>query len=149
MTDHLTNLIREQIASDMARREADVFMTGSTTSTVAKASDSTMTMGKLRDAMRLVPPAPPRLTITYSQFVLKDSEERLFPPSKNRSRRIHKKLVKRHGGVYRRVPAMYVINGEIIAHPSFRSQLEAQTKETNRVQMHLYHANPILRSTWL
>ncbi|WP_439398767.1 hypothetical protein ACRQ5Q_15305 [Bradyrhizobium sp. PMVTL-01] len=148
MSDHLTNLIRAQIRSDLYRDMVSV-LAGAATNAVAKANDSAMTMDKLQATRRLIPPTPPRLTVTFSTFALKDSEERLFPPSKHRSRRILKKLIKRHGGVFRRVPAMYVINGEIIAHPSFRSQLEAQFKETNHVPMHSYNANPILRPTWL
>lgn len=56
--------------------------------------------------------------IITSPYALKNSSERLFPASKNRSKRIHKKLVQRYGGEFRQVPAMYRVNGQIIMHPA-------------------------------
>jgi hypothetical protein len=44
---------------------------------------------------------------------------------------------------------MWRLGDTIYAHPSFRSQLEAQFKETKRVQMQSAYENPILRQTWL
>jgi hypothetical protein len=67
----------------------------------------------------------------------------------NRSRRIHKKLAKPFGGEFRQCPAMWRIGDTIYAHPTFRSQLEAQFKETGDVQVHTRQTNPILRPTWL
>lgn len=65
------------------------------------------------------------LRILYSPFALKETTERLFPESRHRSRRIHKKLVKRHGGEFRKVPCMWRVGAEIIAHPSYAAQLKA------------------------
>lgn len=63
--------------------------------------------------------------IIFNPFILKDSEERLFPVSKHRSKRIHKKLVKRFGGEFKKVPAIWMIDGRLYAHPSFKKELEA------------------------
>lgn len=51
-------------------------------------------------------------------LALKDGDERLFPESKNRSKRIHKKLVKRFGGEFKKVPAIYRMGDSLLAHPS-------------------------------
>lgn len=69
------------------------------------------------------------MRIIFTPTVLKDTAERLFPESKNRSKRIHKKLVKRHGGEFRRAPAMWNVNGVIYAHPAFRQEIERLTKQ--------------------
>jgi hypothetical protein len=66
--------------------------------------------------------------------------------SKNRSKRIHKKLVKRSGGEFRQEPAIYRVGDEIIAHSSFRSQFKETTID---VQMHARYQNPLVRPTWL
>jgi hypothetical protein len=52
--------------------------------------------------------------------------ERLFPVSCHRSRRIHKKLVKRFGGEYRMVikPKAIRIGDAIYIHPSLYQQLK-------------------------
>lgn len=113
----------------------------------------TLTIDKMLAAMRemkAMEPVRPRLRIEYSHMALKETTERLFPESKNRSKRILKKLLKRHGGMYRKQPVMIRLGDTIYAHPSFRSQLEAQfKKETNDVQMHANPQNPLVRSTWL
>lgn len=69
--------------------------------------------------------------IVYSPYALEFTSERLFPFSKHRSRRIHKKLVKRFGGEYRMRPVIWHTPGAIIAHPSFREQLEAAMAREN------------------
>lgn len=64
--------------------------------------------------------------VIFSEHVLDATQERLFPESKNRSARIRKKLVKRHGGEFRRVPAIWLAwNGVLYAHPSMRERLIA------------------------
>jgi hypothetical protein len=55
---------------------------------------------------------------------LQDTTERNFPASKNRSKRIHKKLVKRFGSEFKKVPAMFQIQGRIIAHPVRYAELK-------------------------
>lgn len=63
--------------------------------------------------------------IYYSTAALIESEERLFPESKHRSRRIHKKLVKRHGGEFRRVPGCYLCGDTLVIHPALKGQVHA------------------------
>lgn len=58
-----------------------------------------------------------------SQSALAESEERTFPISKNRSRRIHKKLVQRFGGEFKMKPAAYHYDGRLIVHPTIYAEL--------------------------
>ncbi len=61
---------------------------------------------------------------------LTESNERLFPTSKHRSKRIRKKLIKRFGGEFRKVPAMFKVGSDtIVAHPAIYAQIQAQTKQ--------------------
>lgn len=69
------------------------------------------------------------LQIIFSTNALEDTEERLFPVSKHRSKRIHKKLVKRFGGEFRKKPCMWRMGDTIYAHPAFKAALNAQTKD--------------------
>lgn len=66
------------------------------------------------------------IQIIVSDHCLKDADERLFPISRNRSRRIHKKLVKRFGGEFRKVPAIYKTASAICCHPTIYHQLKAE-----------------------
>jgi len=92
-----------------------------------------------------VTPTALSFRLVYSDMALKETTERLFPASRHRSRRVLKKLIKRHGGEFRKQAVMWRIGDTIYAHPSFRSQLEAQFKETKPdVQMHARHENPLL-----
>lgn len=70
------------------------------------------------------------LRIFYSAHALRETTERLFPASKNRSRRIHKKLVKRFGGEFRKVPAIFKTPQGIIAHPAFRAEIWRATERS-------------------
>lgn len=65
-----------------------------------------------------------RIPIIWSIHALKQTDERLFPFSKHRSRRVHKKLIKRFGGEFRRVPAMFQTPQGFIAHPALRAEIE-------------------------
>lgn len=58
---------------------------------------------------------------------LEETDERLFPVSRHRSVRIHKKLLKRYGGEFRKRPTMFKI-GEYayVVHPALYAKLEAQ-----------------------
>ena len=81
------------------------------------------------DALLFGLPMPPvayvSMTILEDQNCLKETEERLFPVSKNRSKRIHKKLVKRFGGEYRKVPVMYWLGPHtLVAHPTIAATLK-------------------------
>lgn len=65
------------------------------------------------------------MQVVFTPYALQETTERLFPKSRHRSARVRKKLLKRHGGEFRKVPAMFSVEGRLIAHPSFRGQLEA------------------------
>jgi hypothetical protein len=66
------------------------------------------------------------MKIIFDPYALEKTDERLFPASRHRSDRIHKKLVKRFGGVYRMKPCLFRTDGGmIIAHPSFKAELAA------------------------
>ena len=68
------------------------------------------------------------LRLIVSTAALAETQERLFPVSKNRSRRIHKKLVKRFGGEFRKEPAIFKTADTIIMHPMMYEQFKQQTK---------------------
>lgn len=55
--------------------------------------------------------------ITVSDLALEATKERLFPVSRHRSRRVHKKLVKRHGGEFRMVPCIWQTPHGYVMHP--------------------------------
>lgn len=58
------------------------------------------------------------MQIVVSATALEETTERLFPTSKNRSRRIHKKLVKRFGGEFVKKPAAFRMGDRFIMHPA-------------------------------
>lgn len=70
------------------------------------------------------------LRLIVSTNALETTEERLFPASKHRSRRIHKKLVKRFGGEFRKVPAIFRTADTIIMHPAMYEQFTQATRDT-------------------
>lgn len=59
---------------------------------------------------------------------LAETTVRNFPESRNRSARIHKKLVKRFGGVFRKEPAIFRIGNRLVAHPTRYAELMAQLR---------------------
>ncbi len=92
----------------------------------------TITIDVLREAKRKMdaiisetggPLAPYPVPIFQDINALKDTEERLFPASKNRSARIRKKLIKRHGGEFRKTPAIFKTGRGFICHPAVYVQL--------------------------
>lgn len=68
------------------------------------------------------------MKILYDVNCLKDTDERLFPASRHRSRRVHKKLLKRHGGEFRKQPVMFIADETIYAHPYFKASLDRVTR---------------------
>jgi len=68
------------------------------------------------------------IRITVSEYALESTDERLFPASQNRSRRIHKKLVKRFGGEFRKVPCIWRMGHDFIAHPTMYARLQGPLK---------------------
>jgi hypothetical protein len=65
------------------------------------------------------------LPIIVSDRALQHTAERLFPPSRHRSRRIHKKLVKRFGGEFCQVPAIWKTPTGLVMHPVRYAELLA------------------------
>lgn len=104
----------------------------------------TLTVETLREAMRAMEavepdPGPFPLVMMPSEYghllapfygtvveksALIETRERNFPYSKHRSKRILKKLCKRHGGEYRMAPAAYRVGDRIIAHPAILADIE-------------------------
>lgn len=74
--------------------------------------------------------------IIYSVNALEETNERLFPESKHRSKRIHKKLVKRFGGEFRKKPCIFQTPQGIIAHPSYREEIERRMKPAPELPGH-------------
>ena len=64
------------------------------------------------------------IRIIWDVNCLKTTNERLFPESRHRSKRVRKKLIKRFGGEFRRVPAIFKTPYGFIAHPNFKDRLE-------------------------
>lgn len=66
--------------------------------------------------------------VRFSDHALEETEERLFPENRYRSARIHKKLVKRHGGEFRMKPCVFQMQVAgttmIVAHPAHRHLFE-------------------------
>lgn len=61
--------------------------------------------------------------IIVSPHAVVDTETRLFPASRHRSKRIHKKLVRRHGGEFTKKPCIYETPQGIIVHPALLPEL--------------------------
>lgn len=57
-----------------------------------------------------------------------DGDERLFPESRHRSKRILKKLIKRFGGEFVQVPCAYYANGAYYMHPECYEGFKNQTE---------------------
>lgn len=69
------------------------------------------------------------LRIIVSDRALLETQERLFPESRHRSRRLHKKLVRRHGGEFRKVPAAWETPTGLVMHPQLYAALRAKMEE--------------------
>ncbi len=105
-----------------------------TDTTSTSNDDNTLTVEKLERMWKTLKDMKPRAETAPSRVVftpsaLKDSEERTFPTSRHRSARIRKKLIRRHGGEFRRVPAMWTAGDTIFAHPSYEAEFKRQLKE--------------------
>lgn len=66
------------------------------------------------------------MPIIVSEYALEETDERLFPASRHRSRRVHKKLVKRFGGEFRKVPCIWRTPQGLVAHPTMYARLQAE-----------------------
>jgi hypothetical protein len=69
--------------------------------------------------------------IIVTPDALKETEERLFPESKHRSKRIRKKLVKRFGGEFRKVPCIWQGPGKLFVHPTMYVELKRELTRRN------------------
>lgn len=72
--------------------------------------------------------------VIFSDDALETTSERLFPASKHRSRRIHKRLVKRFGGEFRKIPAIFKAGNKIIMHPAHKERFLAEIARQNLEQ---------------
>jgi hypothetical protein len=70
------------------------------------------------------------MRIIYEPNALKATTERLFPYSRHRSKRIHKKLMRRFGGEFRMTPCIFRYGDKFIAHTSMRAEIERATGGT-------------------
>lgn len=66
------------------------------------------------------------IPIMVSEHALQDTDQRLFPVSRHRSKRVHKKLIKRFGGEFKRVPCIYKTPQGMVAHPTMYAQLKRE-----------------------
>lgn len=67
------------------------------------------------------------MRVIFTVDAMEDTAERTFPVSRHRSKRIHKKLVKRFGGEFRKRPCIFWSKDTIFAHPSFKAEFERQS----------------------
>jgi len=72
------------------------------------------------------------IDLVVSEHALKDSDVRNFPVSRHRSARVHKKLVKRHGGEFRKVGCVYRMGNKMVIHPTLYAEL--QREMSNRLK---------------
>lgn len=63
------------------------------------------------------------MDVIVSDHALKDSDVRLFPESRHRSARVRKKLIKRFGGEFHKVPCIFQMGGKLVAHPVMYERL--------------------------
>lgn len=87
------------------------------------------------------------MQIIVSEYALEETDVRLFPASKNRSKRIHKKLVKRFGGEFTKRPCVYRAGDRLIMHPvmyeRFQREVAAKQRDTHeRAFWGAYTGNP-------
>lgn len=61
------------------------------------------------------------LKIIFTENALENTSERTFPVSKNRSARIHKKMVKRFGGEFRKRPCIWKVGDTVFMHPALKA----------------------------
>lgn len=67
------------------------------------------------------------MRVVVDPNALEETDERLFPVSRHRSKRVHKKLMKRFGSEFRKVPAAFRVGRDmIIVHPVMYEKLRQQ-----------------------
>ena len=58
------------------------------------------------------------------------TDERLFPASRHRSKRVHKKLIKRYGGEFKVIhkPAIWKMRDKSVMHPTLFEELKKRDR---------------------
>jgi hypothetical protein len=74
----------------------------------------------------------PEIVVTVAAVDHSQVIGRRFPESRHRSRRIHKKLLKRHGGEFIFKPACFQIGDRIVIHPELQRELAEQMARAAR-----------------
>lgn len=80
------------------------------------------------------------MQIIVSEHALEETDVRLFPASKNRSRRIHKKLVKRFGGEFQKQPCIFQMGDKWVAHPVMYDRLQREIAHRQRGHVNMAYA---------
>lgn len=70
-------------------------------------------------------------SVIVTSNALVETNERLFPYSKHRSRRVRKKLLKRFGGEFRMKPAAFKTPQGFIVHPAIYVSLRENLENDN------------------
>lgn len=65
---------------------------------------------------------PKRVFVTLD--ATEDTDERMFPESRHRSKRLLKKLLKRFGHEYRQRPAVFETDEAIMVHPALANEYQ-------------------------
>jgi hypothetical protein len=68
------------------------------------------------------------MRIFYVDSALKETDVRLFPASRKRSKRTLKKLLKRFGGAFQKKPCIFKNGNALYCHPALKAELEAAIK---------------------
>lgn len=89
----------------------------------------TQVLGDLRTVFQKMNLTIGSLEIVETSMAVTATGERLFPQSRNRSKRIHKKLVRRFGGEYALEPGIIAHGNTIYIHPlkikEFKKEIES------------------------
>lgn len=72
------------------------------------------------------------LKIMASEYALEETNVRTFPASRHRSRRVHKKLVRRFGGEFLKKPAIFHTPLGLICHPTLYADLQRRIEQVGK-----------------
>lgn len=72
------------------------------------------------------------MNLYFTTNALREGTERNFPESKHRSKRVHKKLVKRFGSEFKMIPCILRLKEGIFAHPAFKTRLAEKIERVGR-----------------
>lgn len=71
------------------------------------------------------------LRVIVTEDALETTDVRLFPESKHRSARVKKKLIKRFGGEFRKIPTIFRTASTLFMHPVRYAELLVTLKENH------------------